>query len=129
MVVDNQQYQYHGSGTGNYFSGTSETTFSNLKDNTKWVKINNNGIVSIEDTHGGAMTTNLLQGTSGIVQFGYMAWNASSSSSMGSGGIYNLGPAKFEVDIAYNAVPEPATFALLLGAAGLCFVMIRRRRT
>ena len=30
--------------------------------------------------------------------------------------------------VEYNAVPEPAAYALLLGAAGLVFIMVRRRR-
>ncbi|CAI8359352.1 MAG: Uncharacterised protein [Opitutia bacterium UBA7350] len=35
---------------------------------------------------------------------------------------------QFEVDITYTeAVPEPATYALLVGLASLIFVMIRRR--
>ncbi|MGB0344291.1 MAG: lectin-like protein [Coraliomargarita sp.] len=30
--------------------------------------------------------------------------------------------------VEYNAVPEPAAYALLLGTAGLVFIMVRRRR-
>jgi hypothetical protein len=124
MVVDGQQYQYNA--TGNYYDGASERTFTDLHDSSKWVKIENIGVGDINDTLGDAMTQDLLQGTSGIVQFGFISWGSATHvglNALGAGITIN----KFEVDITY-AVPEPATFALLLGAAGLCFVMIRRSR-
>jgi hypothetical protein len=124
MSVDGILYQYDQ--TGNYYSGVDATqTRANIHDSTNWVNINNNNITGINDTLGS--TNPNLQGTTGIVQFGFMQWSGSSS-----GNIYNFVTGvevrAFEVDITYNAVPEPATFALLLGSAGLCFVMIRRRR-
>jgi hypothetical protein len=126
MSVDGILYQYDQ--TGNYYSGGNATqTLPGVHASTNWVNINNNGVNAIDDTLGS--TNPNLQGTTGIVQFGFMQWAGSSGGSISAGTITSVEVKEFEVDITYNAVPEPATFALLLGAAGFCFVMIRRRHT
>ena len=92
---------------------------------SNWVNINNTGISGIDGTHG---TSNPdLQGNSGIIQFGFIQWGAASSGSISSTDT-RVEIQEFQVDITYDAVPEPATFALIIGAALLCFTLIRRCR-
>ena len=127
MVVDGQQYQYNDAGTGNYYNGNNAQVLSNIHASSSWVNINNVGIGGTADTHG---TNNPnLQGNTGIVQFGFMQWGASSAGATAATSTLRVN--QFEVDVLYTAavVSEPETYALLLGVVGLIFVMIQRRRS
>ncbi len=124
MLIGSQQYIWTDPNTVNPFNGTNQITVANAESNASWSTILFNNINVMGDVDNGLAPN--LQANTGMIQFGFIQWGGSNGGTLDKS--FTLGIDQFEVDITYDAVPEPAPYGLILGAAGLFFVMLRRRR-
>lgn len=124
MVIGGQQYIWADQGTNNPFNGTTQIAIASAEDNANWSTILNNGITNISFVDDG-LTPN-LQTNAGTVQFGFIQWAGNTLNTLDEN--YTLAIDQFEVDITYDAVPEPGGDGLLIGFAGFIYVMLQRRR-